>query len=75
MCIKFGHINKKCTDCTKYKFQTKISLKLKMHVFSSYKHMQCTHYTKPIQLANWNGLCMLFVHTNNVQTMQNVYKC
>ena len=26
-----------------------------------------------IQLANWNSFCMFFVHTNNVQTIQNLY--
>ena len=62
---------KKCTSnsyiCTKnvqtvknlYKVQTKNSLKIKMYVFCTYK--QCTKYTKPIQLANWND-SMFFVH-------------
>ena len=53
------------------KAQTKNSLKLEIYVFCTYK--QCTNYTKPIQLPNWNSLCMFFVYTNNVQTIQNLY--
>ena len=59
-----------------YKTCTKFGLKADwnlMYVFCSYK--QCTNYAKPIQLANWNGLCMFFVHTCNVKTIQIVYKC
>ena len=54
-----------------YKFQTKNGLKLEIYVFCTNK--QCTNFTKPIQIANWNGLCMFFIHTNNVQTIQNLY--
>ena len=28
---------------------------------------------KSIQLGNWSSFVMFFVHTNNVQTMQNIY--
>ena len=51
--IKFLHIYKKCTNCTKLeqsKVQTKNDLKLEMYVFCTYK--QCTNYAKPMQLAN-----------------------
>ena len=54
-----------------YKVQTKNGLKLEMYVFCTYK--QCTNCTKPIQVANWNGLCMFFVHINNVQTIRNLH--
>ena len=53
-----------------YKVQIKNGLRLEMYVYCIYK--QCTNYTKLIQLANWNSFCMLFVHTNNVQTIQNI---
>ena len=43
-----------------YKVQTKNSLKLEMYLFCKF---------------NWNGLCMFFVPTYNIQTVQNVYKC
>ena len=59
--------------CTKFRLNTKFQLtawNLKC-VFYTYK--KCTNYTKPIQLANWNGLCMFSVHTSNVQNMQNLY--
>ena len=59
-----------------YKTCTKFGLKADwnlMNVFCSFK--QSTNYAKPIQLANWNGLCMFFVHTCNVKTIQIVYKC
>ena len=56
-----------------YNIQTKNSLKLEICVFCTYK--QCTNYIKPIQPANWNRFCMIFAHTHNVQTIQNVYKC
>ena len=54
-----------------YKVQNKNDLKLEMYVFCTYK--QCTSYIKPIKLANWNNICMVFVHTNNVQTILNLY--
>ena len=49
--IKFLHIYKKCTKCTKLVQSSVIKgLKLEMYVFCTYKH--CTNYTKLIQLAN-----------------------
>ena len=58
---------KKCTNYANlYKVQTKNSLKLEI----CFLYIQGTNYTKPIQLANWNDLCMFFVHTNNVKTIQ-----
>ena len=51
-----------------YKFQTKNGLKLEIYVFCTNK--QCTNFTKPIQIANWNGLCMFLY----IQTMYKLYK-
>ena len=63
---------KKCRNSTKLcKVQTENSLKLEMYDFCTYK--RCTNYTKPIQLGNWNCLITFFVHTNNVQIIQNLY--
>ena len=56
-----------------HKVWTKNGLKLEMYVFCTYYH--CTNYKKPIQLANWNSfcICFLYIATNNVQTIQNLY--
>ena len=40
-----------------YKVQTKNDLKLELYVFCTLK--KCINYTKPMELANLNGLCTL----------------
>ena len=52
-----------------YKMQTEKSLKLEMCVFCTNK--RCINYTKPVQVANWNCICLFSVQT---QTMYKLYK-
>ena len=36
-------------------------------------YILCANYTKSIQLLNWNYRCLFFVHTDFMETIQNLY--
>ena len=74
MCIKFLHIYKKCTNCTKLVHSSNQKRFEIWNVCFLFMQIMYKLY-KTIKVANWNSLCMFFVHTHDVQTIQNIYKC